>query len=54
MEKRYEMNTWDVRSLYMSGSLSTVARELARYKAYLVIVYVVSWDKGNTVETVNY
>ena len=48
------MNTWNVRSLYRSGSLSTVARELARYKAYLVVVHVVRWDKGSTVRTVNY
>jgi hypothetical protein len=28
--------TWNVRSLYRSGSLKTVARELEKYKIYLV------------------
>jgi len=38
--------TWNVRSLYRSGSLSTVARELlARYKLHSVEVE----DKGATV-----
>jgi hypothetical protein len=41
--------TWNVRSLYMSGSLMTVVRELARYKLYLVGVQEVRWDKGGTV-----
>jgi len=31
--------TWNVRSLYRSGSLSTVATELARYKLDLVVMY---------------
>jgi hypothetical protein len=41
--------TWNVRSLYRSGSFMTVARELARYKLYLVGVQEVRWDKGGTV-----
>jgi exonuclease III len=41
--------TWNVRSLYRSGSLMTVARELARYKFDLVGVQEVRWDKGGTV-----
>jgi exonuclease III len=41
--------TWNVRSLNRSGSLTTVARELARYKLDLVGVQEVRWDKGGTV-----
>jgi len=41
--------TWNVRSLYRSGSLSTVTRELARYKLVLVCVQEIRWDKGGTV-----
>jgi endonuclease/exonuclease/phosphatase family metal-dependent hydrolase len=37
--------TWNVRSLYRSGSLTTVARELAGYKLDLVGVQEV--EKGN-------
>jgi hypothetical protein len=36
--------TGNVRSLYMSGSLKTVARELGKYKLDLVGVQV-RWDK---------
>ena len=38
--------TWNVRSLYRSGSVTTVARELARYKLDLVSVREVRWDTG--------
>ena len=41
--------TWNVRSLYRSGSLKTAARELARYKLDIVGVKEVRWDKGGTV-----
>jgi len=41
--------TWNVTSLYRSGSLTTVARELARYKLEYVGVQEVRWDKGGTV-----
>jgi hypothetical protein len=41
--------TWNVRSLYRSGSLTTAARELARYKLDLLDVQEVSWDNGGTV-----
>jgi exonuclease III len=40
--------TWNVRSLYRSGSLKTVARELGKYKLDLVGVQEVRWDKGGT------
>jgi hypothetical protein len=39
--------TWNVRSLYRSGSLKTVTRELGEYKLEdLVGVQGVRWDKG--------
>jgi exonuclease III len=40
--------TWNVRSLYRSGSLKTVARELGKYKLDLVGVHEVRWDKGGS------
>ena len=41
--------TWKVTSLCRLGSLTTVARELARCKLDLVGLQVVRWDKGGTV-----
>jgi exonuclease III len=38
--------TWNVRSLYRSGSLKTVARESGKYKLDIVGVQDVRWDKG--------
>jgi hypothetical protein len=38
----------NVRSLYRSGSLKTVARELGKYKLDLEGVQEVRWDKGGT------
>jgi hypothetical protein len=46
MDMRF--GTWNVRSLYRSGSLKTVSGELAKYKLYLVRVQEVRWDKGGT------
>jgi hypothetical protein len=46
--------TWNVRSLYRSGSLTTVARELARNKLDLVGVHKVRWDKCGTVRERDY
>ena len=43
--------TWNVWSMYRSGSLATVARELARYHLDLVGVQEVRWDKWVTVRT---
>jgi len=37
---------WNGRSLYRSGSLTTVVRELVRYKFNLVGVQEVRWDIG--------
>jgi len=42
--------TWNVISLYTSGSFTTAARELARYKLDLVGVQKVRWDKGGKEE----
>ena len=44
-------NTWNVTSLSRSGSLTTVARELARSKLDLVGVQEVRLGKGGTVRT---
>ena len=41
--------TWNVRSLYRVGSLTTAARELARRKLDLVGVQGVGWDNGRRV-----
>jgi len=46
--------TWNVRSLYMSGSLTTVARELANCKLDLAGVQEVRWGKGGTLRAGNY
>jgi exonuclease III len=46
--------TWNVKSLYRSGSLMTVARNLAKYKLDLVGVQEVRWDKGGTVGAWDY
>ena len=43
------LDTWNVRSLCRSGSLTTIARELARYKLDSLGVREVRWDKGGTV-----
>jgi hypothetical protein len=46
--------TWNIRSMYRSGSLMTVAKELAKYKLDLVGVWEVRWDKEGTVRTGEY
>jgi exonuclease III len=46
--------TWNVRSLYRAGSLTTVASELARCKLDLVGVQEVGWDKKGTVRAGDY
>jgi exonuclease III len=46
--------TWNVRSIYRSGSLMTMARELAKYKLDLVGVQEVRWDKEGTVRAGEY
>jgi len=39
-------DTWNVSSVYRSGSLATPARELERYKLDLVGVQEVRWGGG--------
>jgi exonuclease III len=47
--------TWNVRSLYRSGSLTAAAAtKLARYKLDLVGVQEVRWDKGKKVRARDY
>jgi exonuclease III len=46
--------TWNVRSLYRIGSLTTVARELGKYKLDLVRVQEVRWEKGGTERAEDY
>jgi exonuclease III len=52
MDMRF--GTWNVRSLYRSGYLKTVARELGKYKLDLVRVQEVRWDKGSTERAEDY
>ena len=42
--------TCNVNSLYRAGSLTAAARELERYKLYLVVVQEVRWENGGTVQ----
>jgi hypothetical protein len=49
MERDMRFGTCTVRSLYRAGSLTAAARELARYKLYLVSLQEVRWDKGGIV-----
>jgi hypothetical protein len=46
--------TWNIRSLFRAGSLTTTARESARYKLDLVGGQGVRWDKGGTVRAGDY
>jgi exonuclease III len=46
--------TWNAKSMYTTGSLMTVARELAKYKLDLVGVQEVRWDKEGTVRAGEY
>jgi len=43
-----------IRSMYRAGSLTAVARELARYKLDLVGVQEVRWDTGGKVRGGDY
>jgi len=54
MEKRMRFDTWNVSSLYRAGSLTAVARELARCKLDLVGVQEVRWGKRGTVRAEDY
>jgi exonuclease III len=46
--------SWNVTSLYRSGSPTTANRELARHKLDLVGVQEVSWDKWCNVRARDY
>jgi hypothetical protein len=46
--------TWNDRSLYRSGTLSTIARELGNCKLHLVCLQESSWEKERTVRAVKY
>jgi len=46
--------TWNISSLYWSGSLITVARELARNTLDRVGVQEVKWNKGGTLRAGDY
>jgi hypothetical protein len=43
------MDICNVRSLYMSQSVTTMTRELARYRLYIVGVRDFRWENGCTV-----
>jgi len=47
-------STWNVRSLCRLGTLTTVDRELARYRLNLVGAQKVRWGKRGTVQAENY
>ena len=44
----------NMRSLYRSGTITTVVRKLARYKLDLVGIQEVRWDKGGTTRAEDY
>jgi hypothetical protein len=47
-------DTWKFRSLFRTGSLKTVARELGKYNLDLVGVQEVRWEKGGTERAEDY
>jgi exonuclease III len=51
MQRNMDMRfgTWNVRSLYRTGSLMTVSRELSRYRLDLVGMQEVRWEGSGTV-----
>jgi hypothetical protein len=46
--------TWNARSLYRSGSITTVTRELTRYKLDLAGTQEGRWDIRSTVRPADY
>ena len=52
-KKDMRFGTWNVRSMYKPGSLTTVARELIRYKLDFAVVQV-RWDIGGMLRAGNY
>jgi hypothetical protein len=51
MENNMIFGSWKARSLYRSGSLLAVVRELMRHKLYLAGVQEVRWDKADIART---
>jgi hypothetical protein len=49
-----KFGTWNDGSPYRSGTLSTISRELAKYKLSLVCVQEVRWEKESTVRAGKY
>jgi exonuclease III len=49
-----KLGTWNVRSLYWSGSLVTVSKKLSKYRMDLVGVQEVRWEDGGTEPAVEY
>jgi hypothetical protein len=43
----FRFGTWDITSLYGSGSLETGSKELSKYKLDLVGVQEVRWEGGD-------
>jgi exonuclease III len=54
MERKMRFGTWNVRSLYMSGSITRVAGELTRCKLDLVSVQDVRCKEGGTLSVGDY
>jgi exonuclease III len=52
MDTRF--GTWNIRSLYCTGSLKTVARELGKHKLDLVAVQEVRREKGGNEQAEDY
>jgi exonuclease III len=52
MDMRF--GTWNIRSLYRVGSLTTVSRELSRYRLDLVGVQEVRWEDSGTIPAGEY
>jgi hypothetical protein len=40
--------TWNIRSLYRAGSLTTVSKDPSKYKLNLVWVQEAKWGTGDT------
>jgi hypothetical protein len=54
VENGHEIWYVECGSLYSSGPLKTLARELARYKLVLVGVQEIRWENGRTVRAGDY
>jgi hypothetical protein len=52
MDKRF--GTWIVKNLCRVGSLTTVGREITKYKIDLMRIHKITWDMVGTKPTGNY